>query len=109
MYIGRHHQADGSLVRLLRASGKHDEEVQFYAFDMLSGDAEDLRKLPLSMRKTNLARLLGAASGRHLSRVVRTGRDRTGPVPEGMRVKRKRAPAKGEAGGCGYGTFSQNR
>lgn len=66
MYIGRHHQADGSLVRLLRASGKHDEEVQFYAFDMLSGDAEDLRKLPLSMRKTNLARLLGAASGRHL-------------------------------------------
>jgi len=39
-------------------SRKHDEEVQLYAFDMLAGDGEDLRKLPLSMRKTNLARLL---------------------------------------------------
>jgi ATP-dependent DNA ligase len=27
-------------------------------FDILAGDGEDLRKLPLSMRKTNLARLL---------------------------------------------------
>ena len=36
-------------------SRKHDEEVQLYAFDMLSGDGEDLRKLPLSMRKTNLS------------------------------------------------------
>jgi ATP-dependent DNA ligase len=33
-------------------------EVQFYAFDMLVSEAEDLRKLPLTMRKTNLARLL---------------------------------------------------
>jgi len=32
--------------------------VQFYAFDMLVSEAEDLRKLPLTMRKTNLARLL---------------------------------------------------
>ncbi len=39
-------------------SGRHDDEVQFYAFDMLVSDGEDLRKLPLSMRKTNLARLL---------------------------------------------------
>ena len=39
-------------------SRKHDEEVQLYAFDMLAGDGEDLRKLPLSMRNTNLARLL---------------------------------------------------
>jgi bifunctional non-homologous end joining protein LigD len=29
-----------------------------YAFDMLSGDGDDMRKLPLSMRKTNVARLL---------------------------------------------------
>jgi ATP-dependent DNA ligase len=36
----------------------HDEEVQLYAFDILALDGEDLRKLPLSMRKTNLARLL---------------------------------------------------
>jgi bifunctional non-homologous end joining protein LigD len=39
-------------------SRRHDDEVQFYAFDMLVGDGEDLRKLPLTMRKTNLARLL---------------------------------------------------
>jgi bifunctional non-homologous end joining protein LigD len=39
-------------------SGKHNEEVQLYAFDMLAGDGDDLRSLPLSMRKTNLARLL---------------------------------------------------
>jgi ATP-dependent DNA ligase len=32
--------------------------VQLYAFDALALDGEDLRALPLSMRKTNLARLL---------------------------------------------------
>ena len=31
---------------------------QFYAFDILVSDGEDLRRLPLSMRKANLARLL---------------------------------------------------
>jgi bifunctional non-homologous end joining protein LigD len=39
-------------------SGKHNEEVQLYAFDMLAGDGDDMRQLPLSMRKANLARLL---------------------------------------------------
>jgi ATP-dependent DNA ligase len=39
-------------------SRKHDAEVEFYAFDMLVSDGDDLRKLPLTMRKTNLARLL---------------------------------------------------
>jgi bifunctional non-homologous end joining protein LigD len=39
-------------------SGKHDERAQLYAFDMLAGDGEDQRHLPLSLRKTNLARLL---------------------------------------------------
>ena len=39
-------------------SRKQDDEVEFFAFDMLVGDGEDLRKLPLTMRKTNLARLL---------------------------------------------------
>jgi bifunctional non-homologous end joining protein LigD len=39
-------------------SRRHDDEVQLYAFDALALDGEDLRKLPLSMRKTNLARLL---------------------------------------------------
>jgi bifunctional non-homologous end joining protein LigD len=39
-------------------SRKHDGEVQLYAFDIMALDGEDLRGLPLSMRKTNLARLL---------------------------------------------------
>ena len=39
-------------------SRRHDDEVQFYAFDILAEGGEDLRNLPLSMRKTNLARLL---------------------------------------------------
>jgi ATP-dependent DNA ligase len=39
-------------------SRKHDEEGQLYAFDLLALDGEDLRGLLLSMRKTNLARLL---------------------------------------------------
>jgi len=39
-------------------SRKHDEEVQLYAFNILALDGDDLRALPLSMRKTNLARLL---------------------------------------------------
>jgi ATP-dependent DNA ligase len=29
-----------------------------YAFDIMARDGDDLRGLPLSMRKTNLARLL---------------------------------------------------
>ena len=32
--------------------------MQLYAFDVLALDGEDLRPLPLSMRKTNLTRLL---------------------------------------------------
>jgi bifunctional non-homologous end joining protein LigD len=39
-------------------SRKHDDEVQLYAFDILALDGDDLRPLPLSLRKTNLARLL---------------------------------------------------
>jgi bifunctional non-homologous end joining protein LigD len=39
-------------------SRKYDGEVQLYAFDCLALDGDDLRKLPLSMRKTNLDRLL---------------------------------------------------
>ena len=33
-------------------------EVQLLAFDVLAMDGDDLRDLPLSMRKANLARLL---------------------------------------------------
>ena len=39
-------------------SRQRDEDVQLYAFDILVLDGEDLRGLPLSMRKTNLAQLL---------------------------------------------------
>ena len=39
-------------------SNKYNEEVQFCAFDVLALDGEDLRNLPLSMRKSNLERLL---------------------------------------------------
>ncbi len=39
-------------------SGKHNEEVQLCAFDVLAMGGDDLRDLPLSMRKANLARLL---------------------------------------------------
>lgn len=39
-------------------SRKCDHEVQLYAFDMLAGDGDDHRSLPLTLRKTNLARLL---------------------------------------------------
>ena len=36
-------------------SHKYDDEVQLYAFDILAVHGDDLRTLPLSMRKTNLA------------------------------------------------------
>jgi bifunctional non-homologous end joining protein LigD len=39
-------------------SGKRNAEVQFCAFDVLAIDGDDLRNLPLSMRKANLDRLL---------------------------------------------------
>jgi bifunctional non-homologous end joining protein LigD len=28
-------------------SGKHNEEIQLYAFDMLASDGDDMRQLPL--------------------------------------------------------------
>jgi ATP-dependent DNA ligase len=45
---------------------RHDDEVQLYAFDILALEGEDLRKLPLSMRKTNLARVLARRPESHL-------------------------------------------
>jgi bifunctional non-homologous end joining protein LigD len=39
-------------------SGRHNDEVQLCAFDILVEGDDDLRKLPLSMRKVNLERLL---------------------------------------------------
>ncbi len=49
-------------------SRQHEDEVEFYAFDMLVSDGDDLRKLPLIERKTNLARLLARrVDGIHLA------------------------------------------
>jgi bifunctional non-homologous end joining protein LigD len=39
-------------------SRKHDDGARLLAFDCLALDGDDLRELPLSMRKTNLDRLL---------------------------------------------------
>ena len=39
-------------------SGRHNEEVQLCAFDILALNGEDLRGWPLSLRKTKLAQLL---------------------------------------------------
>ena len=47
-------------------SRRHDDEVQLYAFDILALDGDDLRKLPLALRKTNLAQAVSPAAGRHL-------------------------------------------
>jgi ATP-dependent DNA ligase len=38
--------------------GKHNDEVQLYAFNILALNGDDLRSLPLSMRKAHLERLL---------------------------------------------------
>jgi bifunctional non-homologous end joining protein LigD len=49
-------------------SRKHDYEVQLYAFGILALDSEDLRGLPLSMRESNLDRLLARRLGMGLRR-----------------------------------------
>jgi hypothetical protein len=39
-------------------SRKHNDEVQFYAFEVLVDGGDNLRKLPLHLRKNNLSGLL---------------------------------------------------
>ncbi|MET3966725.1 DNA ligase [Bradyrhizobium sp. S3.9.1] len=76
-------------------SRKHDQEVQLYAFDILAMGGEDLRELPLDMRKTNLARCAAdrmASLSRHL-RAARSGRTRS------------RVPAIGSLSGESAATF----
>ena len=51
------------MVRLPGVDGRSDfgglrRRAKFYAFDMLMSEGDNLRKLPLSMRNTNVARLL---------------------------------------------------
>jgi len=98
--------------------GRRNEEVQLYAFDMLAGDGDDMRALPLSMRKTNLARLLArrpdgifvapfeqgeigpelfrAACNTGLEGIVSKRRDRpyrAGRSPDWVKVKSRTHPA----------------
>jgi ATP-dependent DNA ligase len=49
---------DGSSDFNALHSRKHDHEVQLYAFDILALGDNDLRSLPLHLRKQNLAQLL---------------------------------------------------
>ncbi|WP_346658631.1 MULTISPECIES: RNA ligase family protein [unclassified Bradyrhizobium] len=65
-------------------SRKHEHEVQLYAFDVLAIGGDDLRQLPLHLRKTNLARLLARPARRDHRRAVRARRDRAGAVPGGV-------------------------
>ena len=49
-------------------SRKHDDEVEFYAFDMLVSDGDDLRKLPLTHAQDQPGRLLARrVDGIHLA------------------------------------------
>jgi bifunctional non-homologous end joining protein LigD len=41
-------------------SRRHNDQVKLYAFDILALDGDDLRSLPLHLRKTKLARLLAS-------------------------------------------------
>jgi ATP-dependent DNA ligase len=94
-----------------------NDEVQLYAFDCLALDGEDLRALPLSTRKTNLARLLArrpdifaapyelgeigpdlfrAACRMGLEGLVSKRRDRpyrTGRSRDWIKIKNRRHPA----------------
>jgi hypothetical protein len=56
-------------------SDKHHEEVQLCAFDILIEGGDDLRKLPLHLRKTSPKRTRTPTRG-HFRQPVRTRRDR---------------------------------
>jgi bifunctional non-homologous end joining protein LigD len=70
-------------------SGKHNEEVQLCAFDVLAMDGDDLRDLPLSMRKANLARLLARRPDGIFMSDFEQGEigNRARSIPEGVRVR----------------------
>jgi bifunctional non-homologous end joining protein LigD len=64
-------------------SGKHNDEVQLYAFDILALNGDDLRSLPLSMRKAHLERKI--PSRPEWRRAAIRGKERLGPVVSGSR------------------------
>jgi hypothetical protein len=60
-------------------SRQQDDHVQLYAFDILSLDGDDLRKLPLTMRKTSLGYWRGGLMGfswRRLNKGAKSGQSR---------------------------------
>ena len=62
-------------------SRRHDDEVEFYAFDCLVADGDDLRKLPLIDAQDQPGAAAGAAVDGIHAGTIRAGRDRPGPVP----------------------------
>ena len=90
-------------------SRQHDDEVQLYAFDILVLEGDDLRKLPLHLRKTNLQRLLARrADAIHLAHLFKAAcnmmleglvskrkdsRYRAGTSKDWVKVKNKAHPA----------------
>jgi bifunctional non-homologous end joining protein LigD len=95
-------------------SGKHDDEVQLYAFDIMALDGDDLRNLPLSLRKTNLERLFARRPDGIFVAPFETGE--SGPDLfraacniglEGLVSKRRDRPYR--AGRCPYWIKLKNR
>jgi hypothetical protein len=64
---------DGISVFNALHAGKNNHEVQLYAFDVFAMDADDLRELPLSMRKAASPSCFAPPPGRHLSRQLWAG------------------------------------
>ena len=60
---------------------------QLYAFDILALDGEDIRRLPLSMRKINLARLLARRPDGIFTAPFEGGEIGPGLIPQGVRVR----------------------
>jgi len=108
-------------------TGKQNDEVQLYAFDIPMLEGDDLRKLPLHLRKTNLARLLARrADGIHIAPFEhgeigpelfraacemglegmvskrRDSRYRAGPSRDWIKVKNPRSPAMNRAADAFY-------
>jgi len=102
---------------------ERNDEIQLYAFDILALDGDDLRKLPLHLRRTNLAGLLARrADGIHLAPFEqgeigpalfhaacdmmleglvskrRDSRYRAGPSRDWIKVKNPKSPAMNRAG-----------
>jgi ATP-dependent DNA ligase len=68
--------------------------VGFYAFDMLAGDTDDHGKLPLPMRKTNLARPVARRADASLSRHSSTARSVPACSVQASRARLTRRPVR---------------